>query len=115
MARQIIAIDNSFGFRGSYWEKNQVTEIEDKEKIPEYFRLVNKEEAQIVNVGQESEPNTLADATKNELIAEAKGRGIKGAEILNQEELLEVLARDTKEERIAEIIKVAKARGKKKK
>lgn len=115
MARQIIATDNCFGFRGSYWEKNQVTEIEDKEKVPEYFRLISKEEAQIVNAGQENEPSTLADATKNELIAEAKGRGIKDAEILNQEELLEVLARETKEDRIAEIIKAAKARGKKKK
>jgi len=115
MARQIIAIDNSFGFRGSYWEKNQVTEIEDKEKIPEYFRLISKEEAQIISAGQESEPSTLADATKNELVVEAESRGIKEAKILNQDELLEVLARETKEDRIAEIIKAAKAREKKKK
>ncbi len=114
MARQIIAIENSFGFRGSYWEKNQVTEIEDKEKVPEYFRLVSKEEAQIVNAGQESEPATLADATKAELIAEAEGRGMKEAKMLNQEELLEVLARETTADRIAEIIKAAKTRKKKK-
>jgi hypothetical protein len=114
MARQIIATANSFGFRGSYWEKNQVTELEAEEKLPEYFRYVSKEEAQIVGT-QENDPATLADATKSELVAEAEGRGIKDAKILNQEELLEVLARETKEDRITEIIKAAKARGKKKK
>ena len=108
MVRRAIAIINNFGFRGSYWEKGQITELGVGEKVPEYFRLLDKKEEQ-ENNAQHSE-DTLADVAIQDLIVEAIGRGIKDAKILNQDELLEVLARETKPERIEEIIKKAKAR-----
>lgn len=112
MFKKAIAICNSYGFRGSYWEKGQIVELEVEEKIPEHFKLLDGKEVKEAIV---REPTTLAQVAQEDLINEAIDRGVKDAKILTQNELLEVLAKDTTKKRIEEIIKDAKGRNSKKK
>jgi len=56
------------------------------------------------------EATTLSEMSKEELIAEAKNKGIKDADVLNQDELLEVLRADITKKEINAIVKKAKKR-----
>ena len=53
-----------------------------------------------------------AGASRNELMLQAKAKGIKNFRLLNKEELAEILKEDTTQERINEIISGAVARWK---
>jgi len=105
-----------YGFQNRYWEKGMIVDIDPKENPPHHFKLIDgKNPGPKATEGQESkEASTAAEIAREEMLAEAKSRGIKDAEFLNQDELLEVLAKDISRQKITAIIQKAKARQQKK-
>lgn len=99
-----------YGFQGRYWEKGMIVEIDPKENPPHHFKLVGKKEPETVKSAEPKEATTAAEVAREELLVEAKSRGIKDAEILNQDELLEILAKDISRQKITAIIQKAKKR-----
>lgn len=92
-----------------YWEKGTIVDIDPKDNPPHHFKLVS-DSTIAPKEPKETEASTVAEIERENLLLEAKSRGIKNAEILTQDELLEVLAKDTTKERIAKIVKDAKGR-----
>ncbi len=116
MARYRV-LNDCYGFQGRYWEKDQIAEIDPKENPPKHFQLVGDSDVVPGEKGPKtkdpaasSEAKTAADVERETLLIEAKGRGIKDAELLNQDELLEVLAKDISRQKIAAIVQKAKKR-----
>lgn len=115
MSERYQVMQNCFGFRNSYWEKGQIVEVEQGEKVPEYFKLLGEEVPPPQQPSKPKEPTTLSEIAKQEFIDEAVNHGIKeeDAKRLTQDELLIVLAKDTSRQKITAIIQKAKARQKK--
>jgi hypothetical protein len=103
-----------YGFQNRYWEKGTIVEIDSKDKPPHHFARIGENQAgpEATKAQKPKEASTAAEIAREELLVEARGRGIKDAEILNQEELLEVLAKDTSRQKMAAIIQKAKKRQK---
>lgn len=103
-----------YGFQNRYWEKGMIVDIDPKENPPHHFKLVS--DPTIVSKEKEphKEASTAVEIAREEMLAEVKSRGIKDAEFLNQDELLEVLAKDISRQKITAIIQKAKARQQKK-
>lgn len=97
-----------YGFQGRYWEKGEIVEINPKDNPPHHFKKI--EGKSVASVVSSEEAPTAASVAREELLVEAKGRGIKDAEILNHDELLAVLARDISQQKIRAIIVKAKKR-----
>lgn len=112
MARYEVLKD-CYGFRNSFYEQGQIVEADPKENPPKYFKLLDGKEAKPKTAQEETEPANNAEAARAELLDEAKSRGIKDAEILNNDELLAVLAKDISQQKIRAIVKKAKERQKK--
>ncbi|RJO64166.1 MAG: hypothetical protein C4540_04610 [Candidatus Omnitrophota bacterium] len=98
-----------YGFQNRYWEKGEIVEIDPEMNPPKHFKKIKAESAAVKEQKQE-EPTTAAAVAREELLVEAKSHGIKDAEVLNQEELLEVLARDISQQKIRAIVAKAKKR-----
>jgi len=105
-----------YGFQGRYWEKGMIVDIDPKDNPPHHFKRVDVEEPGpgAAESQKPKEASTSAEVERENLLLEAKSRGIKDAEILNQDELLEVLAKDISRQKITAIIQKAKARQPKK-
>ncbi len=58
------------------------------------------------------EPESAKGPSRNELMLEAKAKGIKNFRIINKEELIEILKEGTTKERISELVAGAVARWK---
>ena len=106
-----LVTENCYGLNNSYWEKEQVVDIDHKGKLPRFFQLLGKEAPAIKGEEtKESVGNNSAEIERNELIIEAKGHGIKEADILTVEELQGVLVPGTTRQKIVYIITQAKKR-----
>jgi hypothetical protein len=98
-----------YGFQNRYWEKGVIVEIDPKTNPPKHFKKIEAGSGAAKEQKPE-EATTAAAVAREELLVEAKSRGIKDAEILNQDELLEVLARDISQQKIRAIVAKAKKR-----
>jgi len=106
---QYEVLRDCYGFHNRYWEKGMIVDIDPKENPPHHFKRLDG--GPRAAEGQETkEASTAVEIAREEMLVEAKSRGIKDAELLNQDELLEVLARDTSMGRKTAIIKQAKKR-----
>jgi hypothetical protein len=108
-------LKDCYGFRNSFYEKGQIVEADPKENPPKHFKLLDGKSsaAPAQEASGQQEPANAAEAARLELVDEAKSRGIKDAEVLNNDELLEVLAKDISQQKIKAIVKKAKERQKK--
>jgi len=95
-----------YGFQNRYWEKGEIAEIDPKDNPSQHFERMDKK------IVEEETKEVIApsEIQREELLVEAKGKGIKDADVLNSDELLEVLADDITKKKIAEIVEKAKKR-----
>jgi hypothetical protein len=117
---QYQVLRDCYGFQGRYWEKGMIVDIDPKDNPPHHFKRVDGKESGPEPAKTTTGPGVTigyaaaSTVAHQELILEAKSRGIKDAEILNQDELLEVLAKDISRQKITAIILKAKTRQQKK-
>lgn len=98
-----------YGFQNRYWEKGVIVDIDPKDNPPHHFKLVS--DSTIASKEKEpKEASTAVEVERENLLLEAKSRGIKDVEFLNQDELLEVLAKDISPQKIRAIVQKAKKR-----
>lgn len=102
-------VRNCYGFKGKYWEKDEIVVLASDIKPPHHFKMIGKEES-FVKVDEEEEVTILSEINRKELIAEAENKGIKEADILNENELLSVLEPDASRQKISAVIREAKKR-----
>jgi hypothetical protein len=93
-------------------QKEDIKRLHDKFYGPGSKHAKKKEKELKSSKKQESQTATASHLTRNEMVLEAKKRGIKYFRIMNKVELTEVLDPKTTPERVSEIQKQADARWK---